>query len=342
MTFFNKKEEVINIELTPYGRSLLAKGKLKPAYYAFFDDDILYDVMAAGASTPEPQNAIETRIFNETPRTKATRDLQSPEGLIFRYERTQENHRPHTQLKLNYLTDPLGTSEQTSDYGPAWNSLFIQGEITGSVQTTLTGSIRIGNATVIPPLDRPATKKIGSDQYLKQIPQINANIEYTMQIKNSADLPPVSGQQVAPRAPVSKIFPDGTYLDIIQEQIICRLKEDEGFLFKDGLEMEVYLYEDTPEENLLPLKFRPQSHQIKNGILLDEPVESYVELDPTYVGYWMNFNLDSEIPDEDICAGIQKLKSQDIELEFEIDCPDNDAVDFDIYGTRITEVEKCD
>ncbi len=50
MTFFNKKEETIGIELTPYGRSLLAKGKLMPAYYAFFDDDILYDVMAGGAT----------------------------------------------------------------------------------------------------------------------------------------------------------------------------------------------------------------------------------------------------------------------------------------------------
>jgi len=320
MTFFNKKEEVINIELTPYGRSLLAKGILKPAYYAFFDDDILYDAMAAGEITAEAQNLIETRIFNDTPRIKAPRDLQSPEGLIFRYERTQDNHRPHTQLKLNYLTEPLGTSEQTSDYGPAWNSLFIQGEITGSVQTTLTGS----------------------DVYLRQIPQINSNIEYTMQIKNTADLPPVSGQQVAPRAPVSTIFPDGTYLDIIQEQILCQLKEDEGFLFKDGLEMEVFLYEDTPETNLLPLKFRPQSIQIKDGILLDMPEETYVELDPNYVGYWMNFNFDSEIPDEDICAGVQKLKSQDIELELEIECPDNDSVDFDIYGTRITEVEKCD
>ncbi len=320
MTFFNKKEETISIELNPYGRSLLAKGKLMPAYYAFFDDDILYDVMAGGATGSEDQNRIQSRIFNETPRLKAPRDLQSPEGLIFRYERTEENHRPHTELKLNYLTEPLGTSEQVSDYGPAWSSLFIQGEITGNVETTLTGS----------------------SVYLRQIPQINANIEYTMQVKNAEDLPPVSGQKVSPRAPVSNIYQDGTYLDIIQEQILCQLKEKEGFLFKDGLEMEVYLFEDTPEANLIPLKFRPQSQQIKNGILLDEPIDNYVALDPTYVEYWMDFNFDGEIPNDDICSGIQKLKTQDIELELEIDCPDKDAIDFDIYGTRITEVEKCD
>ncbi len=43
MTFFNKKEEVIEIELTQYGKYLLSKGKFRPVFYAFSDDEILYD-----------------------------------------------------------------------------------------------------------------------------------------------------------------------------------------------------------------------------------------------------------------------------------------------------------
>jgi len=320
MTFFDKKEDVINIELTPYGRSLLAKGKLLPSYYAFFDDDILYDVMAAGATDPEVQNTIQTRIFDDTPRLKPQRDLQSADDLIFRYERTQENDRPHTQLKLNYMTEPLGTSEQTSDYGPAWKSLFIQGKIIGSVKTVLTGS----------------------DVYLRQIPQIDSTIEYTMQVKNEANLPPVSGQSAPVRAPVSAVYPDGTYLDIIEKQILCHLIEKNGFLFKDGLEMSVYLYEDTPETNLLPLKFRPTFGLIKDGILQDDVDNNYVEVDPSYVEYYMNFNFDSEIPNVDICQGLQQLKSQNVELSLDIECPDEEGIDFDIYGTRITDLEKCD
>ena len=80
MAFFNKKEDVIKIELTPYGRSLLSKGKLKPAFYAFFDDDILYDSEAAGFS--ENQNKIQTRIIQETPFLKPVRCVESPETLI--------------------------------------------------------------------------------------------------------------------------------------------------------------------------------------------------------------------------------------------------------------------
>ena len=38
--FFDKKEEVINIELTQYGKHLLSKGKFRPEYYAFYDQRI--------------------------------------------------------------------------------------------------------------------------------------------------------------------------------------------------------------------------------------------------------------------------------------------------------------
>ena len=43
MKFFNQKEEVIDIQMTLYGKYLLSKGKFKPVYYCFFDDYVLYD-----------------------------------------------------------------------------------------------------------------------------------------------------------------------------------------------------------------------------------------------------------------------------------------------------------
>ena len=66
--FFDKKEEVIDIELTQYGKYLLSKGKMKPAFYAFYDDDIIYDHSYGGVT--EEQNEIEDRIRIETPRLK--------------------------------------------------------------------------------------------------------------------------------------------------------------------------------------------------------------------------------------------------------------------------------
>ena len=60
MSFFNKKEDVIDIQLTQYGKHLLSKGKFKPVSYAFFDEDILYD--AKYANITEEQNEAQTRI----------------------------------------------------------------------------------------------------------------------------------------------------------------------------------------------------------------------------------------------------------------------------------------
>ena len=64
MTYFNKKEEVFDVQLTSEGRRLLSLGRFKPSYYAFYDDDILYDF--GYASGTEIQNLAQQRILDET------------------------------------------------------------------------------------------------------------------------------------------------------------------------------------------------------------------------------------------------------------------------------------
>jgi len=74
MAFFNQKQEVFDIQLTSHGKKLLSEGSLTPEYYAFFDDDILYDARYTGSPDnhlpAEEQNYIATRIKEETPRLK--------------------------------------------------------------------------------------------------------------------------------------------------------------------------------------------------------------------------------------------------------------------------------
>ena len=66
-----------------------------------------------------------------------------------------------------------------------------------------------------------------------------------------------------------------------------------------------------------------------------------ITLTPDYVEYWLNIETDSGIPEAEICKGVQNLKAQDIHVDVEVTCPDLEAVDFDIYRTRITDVEDC-
>jgi len=336
MTFLNKKEDVLQIELTPYGRYLMSKGALKPAYYAFFDDDILYDSQAAGST--EEQTGIQSRILQNTPYLKVAACLQSPESQISVYEFSQEETYPHTILNLQYLTAPLGTSDPTSNFAPSWKSVFLKGNITGSVETVITGSQRTGVATI----DGTAGADIGSQQYLKQIPQINATIDYKMSIKNTANDVPVRGRKVIPNIPASKVYSDGSYINLDPDQVLCQLLEKEGFYFKDGLEMQAFIYGVDNENSLTPLKFLPSTKMIKNGLLMEEPQSTPIPLDPSYVEYYIDLKTDAEISNEDLCQGIQLLKSQDILVELDIECPDDESIFFDIYGTRVKEIEDCE
>mgnify|MGYP003142231761 CR=1 FL=1 len=42
MEFFNKKQDVLDLQLTGYGKQLLSRGLFKPFYYTFSDDGVLY------------------------------------------------------------------------------------------------------------------------------------------------------------------------------------------------------------------------------------------------------------------------------------------------------------
>lgn len=315
MTFFDKKQDVLKLELTPYGKSLLSNGKLMPKYYAFFDDDILYDSEHGGFT--EEQNQIKERILSETPRLRPQREYLSVEGLISNFERKEESSRPFSKLKLDYLTDPIGTSDQTSTKASSWNLTMILGEI-DNVSTTLETDT----------------------SYLKQIPQINSTLTYTMEIRNTSNLSPVRGRTGSINTPSSRVFGDGTYVKLIEEQIIARIIEENGFYLKDDLEIEAFLFDET-EENLIPLKTKRKDKTIIDDMLVEQEFINEIDVDDSYLEYYIDLSFDEEIPEEELCKGIQRLKANDIMLDIEVECPDVKTIDYDIYRTRITDVEKC-
>jgi len=89
--FFNKKEEVIDLQLTEYGKYLLSLGRLRPEYYAFFDDDILYDPESGGFT--EHQNSTEGRIKDETPSLKIVPQITSAETRVNQFVGNVESYR---------------------------------------------------------------------------------------------------------------------------------------------------------------------------------------------------------------------------------------------------------
>ena len=98
MKFLNKKEQVIDLEITPYGKSLLSMGRFKPEYYAFFDDDVLYDSQYAGAA--EHQNSASVRIRDalqlETQAYFYSAEKQVKEATAFHRLSQEEKQRTRT------------------------------------------------------------------------------------------------------------------------------------------------------------------------------------------------------------------------------------------------------
>ena len=303
MTFFNKKEDVISIELTPYGRKLLSHGELKPAYYAFYDDDVLYDSDRGGFA--ETNSDSKTRILTETISMKPqTANFGVESNLSNEYYKTIDNHMPY----------PIGTSAMTDKKSAGWELIMLQKEIDSTV---LTSSL---NSNIL------------------SIPQINCKIEFTMSMSN---INTYTGE-IADLANSYEIQydEDGNFIKVEDEQILFYLTEKNGFVNNDSFEVEVYLFEED-ELNLKKLNFIPRQEAVVNDLLQTTPV---VNIDPTpeNIEYYINLMLDDEVPDEDICEGIDKLKESSIYLDLQLKCPDREQQGTNIYASTLGDVEECD
>ena len=181
MEFFNRKEEVLDIELTSHGKQLLSAGKFKPSFYAFYDEDITYDAQY-GAASPENQKDSHDRIL-QTPRIKPNTVYGTVENTFIHNKFSQAISAYEESLdpiifselgKLNislaelFLSDffakpaedrgaitpekkeqyvlplPMGTSDIGTQKAPAWQINFLRSELSGSESVYVDGNRAIG------------------------------------------------------------------------------------------------------------------------------------------------------------------------------------------------------
>ena len=146
MTFFNKKTEVMKIEMTPYGRYLYSIGKFKPHSYEFVDDDVVYKVDG------ETQESAHNRIINETLKQKPNRNFQVKEYKVLENEQV-ETKRETVHLMNQKISSEraLGRSSYSSDKTPSFEVTALVGEIqTSDVTKNLDGT---GSSIFIPQID---------------------------------------------------------------------------------------------------------------------------------------------------------------------------------------------
>ena len=126
--------------------------------------------------------------------------------------------------------------------------------------------------------------------------------------------------------------------------MIVQLLEDNGFNLTDSFEVEVFKqdYADTTKYN--QLKFLPKQKKIIDGFLMDEIDSSTIDVTAEYVEYYFDLLVDKEIANSDICEGVSELKARDIFVNIDVECPDLQGKDVNIYTSRVTpnDIEVCD
>ncbi len=291
MSFFDKKEDVLEIVLTPHGRSLLSKGKLMPMYYSFLDDDVIYDVSSTGDT--ELNYEVKERILENTLSLKPQTNMSD---LTVKHTELEPDL-TNDVMKKNIYT--LGTSNNMEEFSPAWNVKMLRNEIASSSATLSIENIPIN------------------------IPQINVDIEYEMTISNINNVKQKRGIRSSPELPMSKIYDDGSFLKIDEDQILAQLLEENGFSNAERIEIEVYKFDDAAEEKLIPLKFMKRNKTIQNDLFTPEKLTKesprIQDITPETVEYYFDVRVDKEIPKE---------------IE--------EGVIADVYTSRVTDIEDCD
>lgn len=319
MTFFNKKEDVLKIELTPHGRQLLMKGELKPEYYAFFDDDILYDTQYTGASN---NTDAKTRIITDTPSLKPPTTLTSIESKYWN---------AHTKEEDNILLYPIGTNRATSKGANGWEATAIMGEFSSSLAYMSSS-------------DAPLPKIKGTLSALHNIPQVECEMNFTMSVGLYG-----KDKYLSQDYDSSEIAEDNTFIKLTTKPLILHLLEKNGFSYKDSLSIEVFKYEPGSNTFFNKMYFSApppdQELSVFDEIDIDERIgDTSVFVGPDSVENYFFVSRDGEINRRDLCRGIKKLKEKSIYLGLEINCEDVLYDEVNIYETLVTEasIEDCE
>jgi hypothetical protein len=319
MSFLDQKEEVIEIQLTQYGKHLLSRGKFSPKMYAFFDDDVVYDFRYA-AGNPEEYDVnydergidAQNRIEEESVRLKTQYVFSSREKEVKRLTAALVSGKADLQDRIiqptadrHYaLSAPLGNSSLGVNKAPSWKINFLKGETAERVEH-LTGALP---TLKIPQLQlKPIMYKT---RVWFDIPPDNSFSAVGGRVGDAYG----AGSQGDLSVTLEQ-YEDGSYVSVQEDYALIDVREMNSDFLNENFDIEVFLVEDVDFQNnivppsmkdevetrekLYPLSFIQQKKFIKDGFLLDTPeggpADENPVIDPSYVEYWFNIWVDDEI-----------------------------------------------
>ena len=372
--FLDKKERVIDFKLTDYGHYLLSNGTFKPVYYAFYDDNVLYDGEYAGITGS--QNSIHGRIKEDTPYIES---LTLFSNIDYRLQQATKNPDANADPEVDpnqwyfkgnmnpTLNTPTPTNyrfnsmigdaalDGNTRYAPAWKIVALQGQFSSSAEIDAKNEIRI--------------------------PQINIDVNYRLKVtKRTTDLDPKNVRSLMDRVVG---FSDGNMIQLVMDDPLIYGEELNTQVFTENFDVEVFKVVpgnygctgswDTTKNKCVPNSqgeggfytgsyhdvferkyFLKEEGSVVDGFLKknsSNPKETIgiagtvVPVQPTteLVSYYFDLVKDQDIDQATACRGAEVFNKSSYYIDLEFDCEhaeSDEAIIIDIYG-RVTESEIC-
>lgn len=240
---FDKKQEVLDFILTREGRELIHNNKFKPAYYEFYDSDIIYE-----ADNNETQNASKERI-KEGLYSKAIPSIDQINAL----GGTIKND------NTNLLKNPLGSYQIQNQNAPAWQIAFNESPyLTGSFSTSQREIVRTttaGNA-----VSSGTLKDVNT--YEERIPQFYVNVDYKL-YRYTYEI--VEGENQETTSSITQL-----YFDQRNKDLFITLDEVNAFEDWEPREFEIEIFKIVENEaepyTLERLYFDEQDFESANSV----------------------------------------------------------------------------
>lgn len=296
MAFMNLKTDVINIEITQYGKYLISEGKFKPEYYGFFDDHILYDSLYTNVS--ESQNNIHDRITTGSVNNTAQyvfsgieTEIKKINKLVRSGEEELGGERIQPHGDKNYsLISSIGNSSLSSQYFPSFNIKYLNGEISSSISY------------------------LSESHSILRIPQLSSSIRYTTYVDQKNNFSSFE---------IIKEFNDDSNIKLEKDYILLEISEDYTSFKKENFDIEIYLFENYTDNRiatgssqyktqLIPLYFSNKRNIEIIGKNEKEFKEKISKTNTNEVEYFLDIEIDSEIDDSFICKTLKKEQSKNI------------------------------
>ncbi len=378
MKFMDKKEEVLDLQLTPWGEYLLSRGKFNPAYYSFHDENILYDSRYAASGKGQatdaqievsatPTKEIQTRIQDETPQPRTQAVFKSSET----YDTSVSTEivwgsfggsapvgpgagQPLVTSVPTLITEQEKTSTliSTPQKVPYYSMPNVIGKTDNLSRENASWRIHYlnneltGSSVATTTTAHPTTK----------IPQLSSSIEYTISI--------IDDPKYKSDFELAVEFPDGKILDIKPDYLLLSVEEDNTRYVNDKFEIEVFEVEDVDtgeyvdydnatknrvEERLRRIFFTKQVEKVKNNILLDDLEIDELSKDASgdypsdyLVNTYFDILVDDQIEESILRKSLDVMESKGFYVDIGLSDIDTTEISLvDIYDTDSAYTEVC-